>query len=557
MKRFFINELSEDIITKFNISFFVKTPSGVLKELIENSLDALSSDICIHVEDFGVNLIKVIDNGCGVYKDDLLKIGLRFNTSKISKINDLNSIKTYGFRGESLYFVRALSKLNIISKPYDQSFAYKICFLERNENGILSITAGANGTTIEVKDLFYNNVELKNFSKDFIDERNDIIYVLSCMVLSRFDVRFVFYSNGVELYNFPICNNSYAKIRRIESFYTWMKIDNVIDVNYINDLISVYGFIYFNDTKRKNKRFNFFFVNNRIIKSDIIDRILQEIFLSLNKSVNLSYCLYLYLEYCDYIVFLSSDKTDISFKNYYFVYKFLFDSLYKVINSNIFSSSNIFVKNNNFDLIKKSNSVNNDKFFCMRFFNRGVFKNFDNIISILDDMNLLFHLDNKVFFIKINLIRERVLNKLFSFQYLKYGKILKKDILYFDLFSLDVFYIFLEFKNILLLYGFVFEVFNDKFLVLKSIPVLLYNLSVDWVGLFLELRIFFERSIFSSFSISRFDINIINIYIKYVYEKSKFNNYEVSFFYKELVFASINDILWFKKNCHEVICKNN
>lgn len=555
MIKFLINKLSDDIINRFNVSLLIKRPSCVLKELIENSLDALSSSICIHLEDFGVNLIKVIDNGTGIYKDDLLKIGLQYNTSKISSIANLDCIKSYGFRGESLFFIRSLSKLSVISKPYDQSFAYKLSFLNNETLFNLSLSPGVNGTTVEVRDLFYNNSELKKFSRDFLDEYNDILYVLSCMVLSRFDVRFVLYSNGIEVYNFPVCDNGYSKIKRIESFYPGLKIDNIVDINCTLSDVNFYGFIYFNDVKKKNKKFKFFFVNNRIVKSCIIDTVLQEIFEIINEKISLSYCLYLNLNHIDYSILFSFNKLDISFKNYNFIYKFLFDSILKYIQSNKIIYSNKLLKTNNNFLIKEFNVNNHSKFFCINFNDRNIFKNFNDIMAVLDDTNLFFYLSNKIFFVKLNVIRSRVLINLFSLQYLKYNRLLNKIVLHCELLELSVFSIFLDFKNVLFIYGFIFEIFNDKFLILKSIPILLYNLSVDWYGLFFALKNFFERSVFSSFSSNRFDINIINIYVKYIYEKSKLNKYESSFFYKELVFSINNDSFWFKKNCYEVSLK--
>ncbi|CAB3976509.1 DNA mismatch repair endonuclease MutL [Candidatus Azoamicus ciliaticola] len=554
MKRFFIDKLSDDIITKFSISFLIKRPSCVLKELVENSLDASSSSVSIYLEGFGIKLIRVIDNGIGVYKDDLLKVGLRFNTSKVFKLSDLINISTYGFRGESLYVINSLSNLSIISKPYDQSFAYKISFLNSEKKNSLNVNPGTNGTTVDVRNLFYNNLELKNFSKDFIEERNDILHMLSCMVLSRFDVRFIFHSNNIELYNFPICSNDYSKIKRFECFYPGINTDNIVDINCLLNDISFSGFIYFNDNKKKSKKFKFFYVNNRIIKSDIIDRIFQDIFTALNKILNLSYCFYLYLDPCEYSIVFSVNKMDVFFKNYAFIYKFLFDSIFNSVNANKIILSNYLLKNKE-TVFQKEFDL--DKFFCMNFNNRKIFNNCNEIILVLDDVNVCFYLENKLYFIKLFNIRNRVLNKLFSLQYLKKRRILSKNVLYCDLFSLEIFSIFLDFKNIFFTYGFVFEIFDDKFLILKSIPVLLYNLSVDWNGLFLELKSFFEKSIFGSFSINRFDINIINIYIKYIYDKSKINDYELSFFYRELVFSSINDLNWFEKNCHEVIFKKS
>lgn len=552
MQRFFINQLPKDIIDKISISFLIKYPACVLKELIENSLDANSSNVSVHIEEYGVKLIKVIDNGVGVYKNDLNKLGLRFNTSKILKIDDLNYIKTYGFRGESLYAIRALSKLNIISKPYDQDFAYNINFSDTNSSPKISIVPGINGTTVEVKDLFYKNFELKTLAKNFFEEKNSINYVLACMALSRFDVRFVFYSNGIELCNFPVCNNINSRFNRLLFFYSGLKIDNIIDLNYSLDDVHFYGFIYFNVLKKKNDKFKFFFVNNRIVNSDIIDKICNDIFYNKNEKNNISYCFYLYLDPSLYTVLFSINKMDVSFKNYAFIYKFLFDAISKSIKLNEFKySDNLYKKND----LESNLDLESSHFFRMSRNVNKFFENNNGVIIVCNDLNVCFYLKNKLYFIYLPVIRNRVLINLFSNQYIKHSRILNKKILYCELLSLETFSIFLEFKNILLSYGFVFEIFDDKFLLLKHIPVLLYNLDINWNKLFLDLKFFFERSIFSSFSFNRFDINIINIYIKNIYPKSKVYTYEVYFFNRELIFSSINDISWFNKNCNEVFFK--
>lgn len=114
---------------------------------------------------------------------------------------------------------------------------------------------------------------------------------------------------------------------------------------------------------------------------------------------------------------------------------------------------------------------------------------------------------------------------------------------------------FLEFEDIILLYGLAFDVFNNRFLVVRSVPVLLYNLSVNWYALFYDLKVFLEKFSLSTFSRNRFDSNIVNIFIKHIEKKSVCNLYEVNLFYNELLNSRLNDVDWFDKNCNEVLIK--
>ena len=151
MKR--INILSEDTANKIAAGEVVERPSSVVKELVENSIDANAKNILIEVEEGGISLMRVIDDGDGIYKDDMTKAFLPHATSKIKESEDIYNISTLGFRGEALPSIASVSKVNLKSKQEESGFGYEISI---EGGGISDVTGcGVNkGTIIEVRDLF-------------------------------------------------------------------------------------------------------------------------------------------------------------------------------------------------------------------------------------------------------------------------------------------------------------------------------------------------------------------------------------------------------------------
>lgn len=547
-----INRLSDDIIAELNSSASLNKPSFILRALLENSLDAMSSDIIIHINNLGFDLIRIIDNGIGIYKDDLCKIGVRYNTSKISSVSDLKNLKTYGFKGESLFFFRSCSDLNVISKPFDQIHAYKIYFNKQIEKGFFVVPfSGVNGTVVEIKNLFYNNLSLKKFFLNSLEEEENLFYVFSSLSLSKFKTRFVFFYNGIELVNLPVCKDNYSKKKRLEvvnNLFKFSKWDDFFDISFFKEDVSFYGNCYLSFSKKNVRTFNFFFVNDRNVKSSIIDSIFNDIIKINKKNFTFSYCFYLYLNNFQYNMFYNLDNCDIIFKEYNELYKLLFDLIYKKILDKSKFISNIKVIENYKNILDDKLSL--DKYICINSKNRKVFNS--KIYFLSANGVLFFVLNSNFFYVKLNAIRNKVLAKLFSSQFFKRKKLISKSFSFFDFF---LNYDFLKFKNVLFLYGFDFEIINSECIKLSSIPGLLYNLDVNWINLFKELKIFLEKNFFFDIFSNRFDINIINIIINNVDECSPCNNYELKFFNDEINFSSLYDVGWFNKNCYSIKIK--
>lgn len=164
-----INILNEDTANKIAAGEVVERPSSVVKELVENSIDANSKNILIEIEEGGTSLIRIVDDGDGIYKDDISKAFLPHATSKIKESEDIYNINTLGFRGEALPSIASVAKVNLKSKQEDEKYGYEIeieggKFSEVTECGI------NKGTIIEVHDLFFNVPARKKFLKSVSKE---------------------------------------------------------------------------------------------------------------------------------------------------------------------------------------------------------------------------------------------------------------------------------------------------------------------------------------------------------------------------------------------------
>lgn len=193
-----IKVLDEQTSGKIAAGEVIERPANVLKELLENSIDSGATIINIEIEDAGKKLIRVNDNGAGMNKDDLKLSVLRHATSKISDFNDLDTLNTFGFRGEALYSIAAVSKMTISSGNGKQ--ARKIV-IEGGKFKSQSASPNIKGTTVEVRDLFYNFTPRLNFLKSDNVERGHLLKVVEECALANLDVGFNVKTNGREVYN--------------------------------------------------------------------------------------------------------------------------------------------------------------------------------------------------------------------------------------------------------------------------------------------------------------------------------------------------------------------
>lgn len=244
----------------------VERPASVVKELAENSIDAGAKSITVEIKKGGMTFIRISDNGCGIPSDQVETAFLRHATSKIATSDDLNSIYTLGFRGEALASIAAVARIDIFTKPREQSFGYSVSV----EGGSItdSFEAGcADGTTITVRDLFFNTPARMKFLKNDATETSYVTDVVNKLILSHPEVAIHFINNGKTVVRSP------GDGKLISAIYTVFGKDYVkhmTPVNYSDESVTVEGYAGNSAIARRDRRHQIFYINGRNITSKLM-----------------------------------------------------------------------------------------------------------------------------------------------------------------------------------------------------------------------------------------------------------------------------------------------
>lgn len=336
MKR--INILDTETSNKIAAGEVVERPSSVVKELIENSIDSGAKNITVEIEDGGQKSIKVLDDGHGIHPEDIEKAFMPHATSKINSIDDIYSINTMGFRGEALASISAVSNTILKSRTEESGYGKEISI----KGGILDYIkdAGCNvGTTIEVKDLFFNVPARKKFLKSSSRESAYISDILNRLALANPDISFKLFSNGKKVLN---TYGTGKLIDAIRSVYGKSICDNIISVEKHSDVSSIYGFIGNSEISRGSRNNQSIFVNKRYIKSKLITAAVENAFksfLTVNKYPFFVVFLDIFPEFID--VNVHPTKSEIKFRDDREIFKLTFDAVHEALRNSLRSSFEI------------------------------------------------------------------------------------------------------------------------------------------------------------------------------------------------------------------------
>lgn len=333
MKR--INLLDEHTSNKIAAGEVVERPSSVVKELVENSIDAGSKNITIEIEEGGISLIRVIDDGAGVHNLDIEKAFLPHATSKIKTVEDIYSINTLGFRGEALPSIASVSKLLFRSKPSECDFGKEI-ILEAGEKLSLTDIGMNNGSVMEVKELFFNVPARRKFLKSTSREGSLINDIILRIALSNPNISFKLFNNGkktLHTYGDGKLNNV------IRTIYGKNISDNVLPFDYEDETLKVHGYIGKETIARGSRNNESIFVNNRYIKNKTIVAAVENAFKSFS-TVNKFpfFVLFIDLSPDSIDVNIHPTKAEIKFKDERVIYKRVFDAVHTALKEDIFNS---------------------------------------------------------------------------------------------------------------------------------------------------------------------------------------------------------------------------
>ena len=267
-----IRLLDKNVVDKIAAGEVIERPSSVVKELLENSIDAGAKDITVEIKDGGTSFIRVTDNGCGIPKEEVRTAYMRHATSKIENEDDLSRISSLGFRGEALSTIAAVAQTEMITKTSDSLTGIKYVIhggveVEYKEVGV------PDGTTIVVRNLFFNTPARKKFLKTAMTEGSYINDLVLKLALSHPEISFKFITNGKT--NISTSGNGNIKDNIYQLFGRDIS-NNLMPIEYDGDNIKISGYVGKPFISRGNRGFENYFINNRYIKSNIINRAIEE-----------------------------------------------------------------------------------------------------------------------------------------------------------------------------------------------------------------------------------------------------------------------------------------
>lgn len=270
-----IKVLSKETVEKIAAGEVIERPVSVVKELVENSIDAGATNIIIKIYDGGKRKISISDNGSGINREDVNLAFIKHSTSKIENVDDLYRIHTMGFRGEALASIKAISNVTLISKTEDEEIGSKISFFNGNKR-IENISTN-KGTSIIVEDIFYNIPARKKFLKKDTYESNLINDLLYRLAIANPSIGFKYMNNDKLIFDLFSDQSLYE---RINSLYGYDTAINMKEVNIESDKFKIRGYISNNLLYRSNKKNQLLYINNRTVKNDAISKVINEAYKS-------------------------------------------------------------------------------------------------------------------------------------------------------------------------------------------------------------------------------------------------------------------------------------
>lgn len=266
--------LSQETIDKIAAGEVIERPSSVVKELVENAIDAGSSAVTVEIREGGISFIRISDNGCGIEKEQIPLAFLRHSTSKIKSVEDLFTVTSLGFRGEALSSIAAVSQVELITKT-NGDFTGSRYLIEGSKEVSLEEIGAPDGTTFIIRNLFYNTPARKKFLKSAQTEGTYIHELMQRMILSHPDVAFKFIMNN----QVKLQSSGNGNIKDIIYHLYGRDITKaLLPIAHESELFKVSGFIGKPMISRGNRSYELYFVNGRFIRSQILSKAIEDAF---------------------------------------------------------------------------------------------------------------------------------------------------------------------------------------------------------------------------------------------------------------------------------------
>lgn len=326
-----IHILSPQLANQIAAGEVVERPASVVKELVENSLDAKATRIDIDIERGGEKLIRIRDNGCGINKDELILALARHATSKIATLDDLEAIMSMGFRGEALASISSVSRLTLTSKPADQTEAWQSYAEGRDMEVTVKPAAHPNGTTVEVLDLFYNTPARRKFMRTEKTEFGHIDEVVRRIALSRPDVSINLTHNGKLVKQYRAAHDEVQQERRLGTICGTGFMQGALALSWEHSDLAIKGWVV-SPSNTPVSETQYCYVNGRMMRDRLINHAIRQAFEGyLEDNQQPAYVLYLTIDPKQVDVNVHPAKHEVRFHQARLVHDFIYQAVRTVL----------------------------------------------------------------------------------------------------------------------------------------------------------------------------------------------------------------------------------
>ena len=327
-----IKLLSPRLANQIAAGEVVERPSSVVKELLENSIDAGATRLDIDIEDGGIKLIRIRDNGCGIEKDDLPLALSRHATSKIYELDDLEAVATLGFRGEALASISSVARLALISSTQENDSGWQVVAEGRDMETQVSPAPHPRGTTVEVRDLFFNTPARRKFLRTEKTEYTHLEDVVKRLALSRFDVAFNLRHNGRAIYSWRAGDTQLERERRVAQICGPAFMEHAVHIEIERGNYRLWGWVAQPAFSRSQADLQHFYVNGRAIRDKLVGHAVRQAFQDvLHHGRHPAFVLYLELDASTVDVNVHPTKHEVRFRDNRNVHDFIYSSLHHAL----------------------------------------------------------------------------------------------------------------------------------------------------------------------------------------------------------------------------------
>ncbi|MBW4933904.1 DNA mismatch repair endonuclease MutL [Marinobacter sp. F4206] len=327
-----IQLLSPRLANQIAAGEVVERPASVVKELVENALDAGAGRVDVEIEQGGAKLIRVRDDGSGIDEQDLPLALSRHATSKIASLDDLEAVASLGFRGEALASISSVSRLTLTSRTVAQEAASRVEVEGRDMDARISPAAHPVGTTVEVRDLFFNTPARRKFLRTEKTEFNHVEECVRRQALSRFDAGFTLRHNQRVVQSLRPAESSVDKERRIGALCGQQFIDNAVVIDAEATGLRLWGWVALPTFSRSQADLQYFFVNGRVIRDRLVAHAVRQAYRDvLYNNRHPAFVLYLEVDPATVDVNVHPTKHEVRFRDGRLVHDFIFRTLHKAL----------------------------------------------------------------------------------------------------------------------------------------------------------------------------------------------------------------------------------